>query len=231
MLKREPLVVSHWHKLFTAYHTSSQDFYGLVEEAIRRREVPNARLSRVAWREGGVISAEREYLRVSRERLNFDICAAPFGTGFFFSWWLARLPIGVEAILYYLVILGVANGALMAMYLSDGCSGIGLSLFIFFGLMMLLGGAVRLGRVGSEEVVLNLPYVGPLYEKIFQPQTYFRSDSEIMFQEAVHEAVLEVIESLTMAHGFKALSDSEREPTYSQYRKHGDDESAGALAS
>jgi hypothetical protein len=39
----------------------------------------------------GLLSAKREYLHVRRGKLAFDICGAPFGTGFFLSCWLAEM--------------------------------------------------------------------------------------------------------------------------------------------
>jgi hypothetical protein len=50
--------------------------------------------SRITWKEGGLLSAKREYLRVRRKEFVFDVCAAPFGKGFFFSWWLGEIPSG-----------------------------------------------------------------------------------------------------------------------------------------
>ncbi len=44
------------------------------------------------WKEGGVLSAKREYLRIQRGNLAFDVCTAPHGSGYFFSWWMARVP-------------------------------------------------------------------------------------------------------------------------------------------
>ena len=41
---------------------------------------------------GGILSAKREYLRVRRKELAYDICGAPFGNGFFFSSWLGEVP-------------------------------------------------------------------------------------------------------------------------------------------
>jgi hypothetical protein len=38
-------------------------------------------------KEGGFFSASREYFTASRKTLCFDVCAAPFGTAFFVSWW------------------------------------------------------------------------------------------------------------------------------------------------
>jgi len=63
--------------------------------------MPNVTLSRVTHSQSGIFSAKREYLRVVRNEYIFDICAAPFGNGFFFSWWfgtrnrsvLARIPV------------------------------------------------------------------------------------------------------------------------------------------
>jgi hypothetical protein len=79
---------------------SSQEFYKTVELEIIERQIPNVSLSRVTHRQSSIFTAKREYLRVTRHEYVFDICAAPFGTGFFFSWWLgyrnrsvlARIP-------------------------------------------------------------------------------------------------------------------------------------------
>ena len=46
--------------------------------------------SRVTHSQSGIFSSRREYLRISREEYIFDICAAPFGTDFFVSWWLGE---------------------------------------------------------------------------------------------------------------------------------------------
>ncbi|MGA2258806.1 MAG: hypothetical protein ABSG53_29415, partial [Thermoguttaceae bacterium] len=62
-------------------------------DRLHRRKLPDVRVSRVDHHEGGILSAKREYLRVRRKELIFDICAAPFGPGgFFVSWWLGELP-------------------------------------------------------------------------------------------------------------------------------------------
>lgn len=90
-LSRPPSVLSHW--LFSAedLNASALELYDAVEAALRARQVPGVSFSRVLQREGGLLSARREYLRVRRERLAFDIGAAPFGRTFFVSVWLRRL--------------------------------------------------------------------------------------------------------------------------------------------
>jgi len=88
MARRAAEILSHWHKTFEGFQDSPQKIYGMMEEAVKRRQIPDAKISRVTYRERGIFSAKREYLRVKRENHIFDICAAPYGIGFFFSWWL-----------------------------------------------------------------------------------------------------------------------------------------------
>src|SRR3954454_12453528 len=85
MLK--PQVEGHSHSYVENFSTSSLEFYARVKEGIARRAIPDLQISQVEWKESGFASGKRVYLRVSREGLNFDICAAPFGTGYSFSWW------------------------------------------------------------------------------------------------------------------------------------------------
>jgi len=88
--RKASLILSHWHKLFEGFQDSPQRIYSLIEEAIGRREIPDVDISRINYPEAGALSARREYLRVRRKDHIFDICAAPFGTGFFVSWWLGE---------------------------------------------------------------------------------------------------------------------------------------------
>ena len=71
-MSQSPLehVAAHWHKL-------SLDFHSSVEQALKRREIPGLKSSRVYRNEGGILSAQREYLRVSAGRHTFEMCAAP----------------------------------------------------------------------------------------------------------------------------------------------------------
>jgi hypothetical protein len=66
------------------FSTSTEEFYSAIEEELTTRKFPELTVTREFFREGGPLSAQREYLRMRRERLIFDICAAPFGTSFIF---------------------------------------------------------------------------------------------------------------------------------------------------
>jgi len=99
MAEKVAEILSHWYHLTEGLQCSSKAFYTAVEQAIARRQLPGVRLSRVNHSESGILSARREYLRVQRFELIFDICAAPFGpNSFFVSWWLGELPGCLSAI-------------------------------------------------------------------------------------------------------------------------------------
>jgi hypothetical protein len=80
----------HWNHLFPNLQFSSEEFYSLVEAKIHSQAMPDVRITRVNYAETSIISNRREYLRVERKEDLFDICAAPFGTGFFVSYWLGK---------------------------------------------------------------------------------------------------------------------------------------------
>lgn len=89
-------VISRWSTLIPEFQYSSQQFYELLGQAVEKRKIPNAKMDRIQMKEGGVFSAKREYLSIScKKDFYFAICAAPFGTGFFVSWWLLDPPDGI----------------------------------------------------------------------------------------------------------------------------------------
>jgi len=106
MAKPAAVVFSHWFHLLEGLQESPKTFYASLEEAINKRELPDVSLSRIDYREGGIFSPEREYLRVKRKEYIFDICAAPFGRGFFVSWWLGEKPGLIRELILMIPILG-----------------------------------------------------------------------------------------------------------------------------
>ena len=218
---RKPQVEGHWHSLIEGFATSSLDFYELVKAGIARREIPDLKISQVEWKQGGLGSGKRTYLRVSREGLNFDICAAPFGTGYFFSWWLAKIKRVFLDFLFIVVYLMVGFMLYRAMSgdsqngdQSHGCAGVFLAPLIFFGMLVGLGFLVRYGDMGAEPTVLSMPITGFFYGLIFRPQTYFNEDTAIMFRESIHHAVTEAIDQVTTAQGVRGLSEDARKITF-----------------
>jgi hypothetical protein len=217
-LGKDANVVSNWHHPIENFQTSTMEFYAAVEQALKPREIPDYEVSRIDWREGGVLTARREYLRIKRGKLAFDLCAAPFGTGFFFSWWLAEVP-PTHALLWAILIcfLGLSFiGGLVAAY---GLTGLFWAIVVSVGVMCLLGYLLREGHLGTEveDIVLAIPFFGGLYEKIFKPSTYYRTDTTLMFQSVVHTVVLKVVEELLSSGGVRPLTELERKPIMREF--------------
>lgn len=218
------LIISHWYNLIENFHYSTQDYYKALEAAIQQRAVPDASNSPVEWRESGVLSAKRLYLRVKRDRYVFDICAAPFGTGFFVSWWLGELKAGnifklIAFLIAYavgsVIALSIISAVLMQIfgYLIGGF----FTLLCMPLLIVLLVLIIRQNPVGIEDTILEIPVIGPLYERFFCPPTYYKIDTALMFQSAVHNAVLEVMDAITKENGLRVLSEAERKPIMREF--------------
>jgi hypothetical protein len=127
-------VISHWDQLFENFQASSVEFYNAVEKAVAARSVPEAHWTRVEHKEGGLASASRLYLRMHRGKHAFDICAAPFGNGFFVSWWLTEppLPFGFLYTLAFFAALFVAVGIASAIGFAIGGALLGSFYAMFF---------------------------------------------------------------------------------------------------
>jgi len=207
-------VISHWHTLIDRFNTSALDFYTAVEEAVRAREVPKAGFSRVEFREGGFGSAKRIYLRVERGKVAFDIGAAPYGNGYFFSWWMSKL--GPKYPFLYLLgfLAAVGLGTPLLSYpFRNSCSYIFFLPIIFIGIIVGLAVLARNEIFGPEEDILAIPILGWIYEKVFNPITYYSLDTALMFQESVRRAVNDVIDGLLAGQGLRALSEDQKKPT------------------
>ncbi len=165
MAKKADIIHAHWHHSFNNLQESPQKFYNNLVQAISQRKLPDIDISRIDYREGAVFSAKRLYLRVKRKEYVFDICAFPFGSGFYCSWWLGEK----------------------------------LSLFWY--------------------LVMIIPFLGIPLMVIFRPDTYFRQDTALMFQDSVASAVFEVIDGITKAKGLRPLTELERKPIQSDFFK------------
>lgn len=103
---------SHWYTRIPGMKLSTNEFYQMVETEITSENVERIKIRRVNISEGGVLSANREYLEVVRDEHVFHLCAAPFGNGFFVSYWIGTVTDG-----FYNFVLGLPIvGPLLAKY-------------------------------------------------------------------------------------------------------------------
>ena len=90
-------VLGHWNKLIEGLQQSSDEFYREAEKNIREHQLKDVSTERVNLSEGGLFSANREYLQIRRKEHVYHVCAAPYGTGFFVSSWLGEKESGLWA--------------------------------------------------------------------------------------------------------------------------------------
>src|SRR5262245_47952952 len=85
-------VLNHWIAFIDGFSVSPKEFYTSFENLLSVRRVPGLDSARIELGEGGFLSDRRLYVRLLRERLAFDVCAAPFGTSYFFSCRTVEIP-------------------------------------------------------------------------------------------------------------------------------------------
>lgn len=160
--KKRADVIDHWYALVPSFITSTMDFYGAVEKELAERKVPGLEISHVDFSEGGVLSQKREYLRMTRERLVFDICAAPFGTAFFFSCRFAEIPAVIK--LWQLLFVLVVSLAITGFTFKYAGFFLGGSLLLagFVFLIYLLRNVVAMGLQDLDAILIKSPLVGAI---------------------------------------------------------------------
>ena len=81
-------VHAHNTQHFEELQLSSTEFYVLLRSMITAYKYPDVTCTPVTLKESGIFSSKREYLRISKQRYHYYVCASPFGRSFFISWWL-----------------------------------------------------------------------------------------------------------------------------------------------
>lgn len=200
---------ANWAHLYEGLQASTVNFYAMVEGAVTSRHIPDVAIERIEYSEGGALSDKRQYLRVRRRRDVFDICGAPFGDGFFFSWWLAELKPSLPSVVTVLIVLGYL---LVGGWFVDKVGIFAGPALLLVLVPLMLFFMSRLGNQDADDFIMSLPLIGSLYVRFFRPITYYRIDTSEMFQQAVRTAVMEVIDQITAAKGVRALTEMERKP-------------------
>jgi len=219
-------VLDHWYALIPGFSTSTKDFYAAVEKELTEQQVPGLEISHVDFAEGGLLSAKREYLRMTRERLVFDVCAAPFGTAYFFSCRFAEIPTVIQ--LWQLILLLLAFGICVPLsfavcvkifgILAPFVWPVGWIAFIILGIYTMRN-AVSLGLKDLDATLLKSPLVGPIYERWFRKETYYRQDTRLMYLETVNAVVKAKVEEVTSATGVKLVQFMEHSPILGELYK------------
>ncbi len=203
-------VHKHWYTPVDNFEFASLDFYQKIEQELTARKVPGLSMSRPELSEGGLLSDKRVYLRLKRERLVFDICAAPFGTSYFFSFRFVELPLGMKPLdlLVFLIGFAIIFGILVKL-LGIITGFIALLVLVGAGIYVMRN-AVTMGLKDLDASLLKAPVIGPLYEVFFRKETYYREDTRLMYLSTVNSITEMLVDEVTVAKGIKLVKRYDR---------------------
>lgn len=97
---------SQWSQLIPSFKYSTKEFYDLLHKAISDNQIDNIKLKIVSETKGGALTNSRAYYRIRWEEYDYYVCAAPFGDGFFISWWLFNKQRKREKIVSSIPVIG-----------------------------------------------------------------------------------------------------------------------------
>jgi len=198
---------------------SSQEFYATVEQQMAARKIPGMEISRVKFAEGGLLSEQRVYLRLMRERLGIDTCAAPFGNLYFFSIRKVYVPALVRLwhIVMALVFLGVVY-ALLTKPLGANYAAIA-TVALVFAIVGVLHNAAAEGGSDLDALLLKTPVLATIYEDWFRVDTYYREDTRNLYMQLFPQFIQSIAEETCAAKGFKLIPYLQPSPPVSDLNK------------
>src|SRR5271154_3158999 len=71
-------VLDSWLYSCDGFSIAPEEFYTAVETQLAAYKIPGMEIAREKFAEGGLLSDQRIYLHLMRERIAIDTCAAPF---------------------------------------------------------------------------------------------------------------------------------------------------------
>jgi hypothetical protein len=212
-------VLNYWIASADGFALPPQEFYLALEKELQGIQVPGLDIAREEFAEGGLLSEKRLYLQLMRERLTFYICAAPFGTRYFFScrtvyvpptvkfWHVMAVLAALCAIFYYLeLLLG---------WLFAGVALIGLLIAIILSFR----NVVAQGLQDVDALLLKIPAISPIYQRFFRKETYYRKDARNMYLDTVPSVVRALAEQVTAAKGVTLIRQYESAPILGELYK------------
>jgi hypothetical protein len=205
-------VIEYWYCLVDNFQYMSGDFYGMVERELTARQVPGLEISRVNLSEGGLLSDRREYLQLSRERLVFRVCAAPFGTSFFVSFRFVESPLGIKPLQLVIFLVGFALLVGLFVKLLGLILGVIAVFVVTAGSIYVMQNGPVLGFPNLDAMLMRTPVLGPLYELFLRRETHHRIDTRIMYYTIVNAVTEKLVEEITAAKGVKLVTHYGRKP-------------------
>jgi hypothetical protein len=212
-------ILDHWISFADGFTFPSQEFYERIEKEISARQIPSMDMSRVEFAEGGVLSARRTYLRMIRERLAFDACAAPFGNVYFFSCRTIYIPAVLK--LWHFIAMFLVFGLVFSLLYQ--LLGFTFSVLALVGLLLailqIFQNAIGMGLSDLDSFLMKIPALGPIYERLFRKETYYREDTRLLYLKILPDLIKEIAEEIVAAKGVKLKEQYRRAPVLGELYK------------
>jgi hypothetical protein len=198
-------VLNAWLYSAEGVSIQPQEFYSSVEKRLEGQKIPKMEISRIEFAEGGLLSNQRQYMRLMRERLAIDACAAPFGNHFFFSCRVVYVPTLVRLwhIVAALVLLNLFGGALLLL-LGPVFAAIAFVAFLF-AMVAVFHNAGSSAFSDLDTLLLDIPIVGTIYENWFRMETYYRIDTRTLYQTSLPDLIRAAAEEVCGEKGLKMV--------------------------
>ena len=71
---------------------------------------------------------------------------------------------------------------------------------------------IAMGLSDLDATLIKTPILGPLYERLFRKDTYYRQDTRLVYLEVVSKIVKELAEELCAAKGVKLVNQYQNAP-------------------
>ena len=212
-------VLDHWVAFHDNFNYSPQEFYTAIGKELEARKIPGLEISQEEFTEGGMLSDKRIYLRLIRERLIVYTCAAPFGTGYFFSCRTVYVPALVRLwhIIATLALFFIVGGLLVKPL------GITFAVIAMIALMFAVAGV--LGNVSASTVsnldslLLKIPAIGTIYEDWFRTDTYYRQDTRLLYLQKIPAFIKQLAEEITAEKGARLEEQYEMRSVFDELYK------------
>lgn len=212
-------ILQHWISPVDGFNHPPLEFYEAVKRELATKKIPQLDMSYVEFAEGGLFFEKRVYLRLMRERLTIDICAAPFGNLYFFSCRTLFVPPVIE--LWHLLLVGglfFGFYLILVNYLGVTFAGIAFVTFLA-AITQVLRNAMSMGLYQLDTFLVKLAAIGPIYELWFRKETYYRHDTRMLYLSIVPQVVQKLAEETTAAKGVKLTQQFQRAPILGELYK------------
>jgi hypothetical protein len=202
---RQGEILNHWVYSVEDFSLAPDEFYSTVERKLAAHKIPGMTVARQEFAEGGLLSDQRLYLWLLRERLSVVACAAPFGGIYFFSCRIVHVPALVRLwhIIAVLLFLNV-TGFLLIKPLGPAFAGVA-EIALLFALVGVLRNAGTSAFDDLDALLLRIPVVSTIYENWFRVETFYRTDTRTLYVKLLPQFIQAAAEEICAEKGLKLV--------------------------